>query len=86
MGNYYPHVLRTWIYPLAQRVQKRDYVTMMAEASKNQFLSRDELQYIQFRKLTALLVHVNKTVPYYRELFNDTGLKPLRKTVERLIS
>jgi len=76
MGNYYPHVLRTWIYPLAQRIQKRDYVTMMAEASKNQFLSCDELQYIQFRKLTALLVHVYKTVPYYRELFNDTGLKP----------
>ncbi len=73
MGNYYPHILRTWIYPIAQRIQKRDYVTMMAETSKNQFLSCDELQYIQFRKLTALLVHAYKTVPYYRDMFDVTG-------------
>ena len=73
MGNYYPHILRTWIYPIAQRIQKRDYVTMMAETSKNQFLSCDELQYIQFRKLTALLVHAYKTVPYYWDMFDVTG-------------
>ena len=76
MNDIYTPILRDWIYPLAQRVQNRNYSKMMSEATKNQFLSQDELQNIQFNKLTALLHHAYDSVPHYRYTFDSVGLKP----------
>jgi len=49
---------------------------MKSEAEQNQFKSRDEIQAIQFRKLTNLIGHAYKTVPYYREEFTSRGIHP----------
>ena len=76
MNDIYTPILRDWIYPLAQRVQNRNYSKLMTEAIKNQFLSQDELQNIQFNKLTALLHHAYNSVPHYRDTFDSVGLKP----------
>ena len=76
MRNWYPRLLRSTIYPFSQRVQERDFSRMMAEAEQNQFKSRDEIRAIQFRKLTNLIGHAYKTVPYYREEFTSRGIHP----------
>jgi len=76
MRNWYPRLLRTTIYPFSQRILKRDFSRMMAEAEQNQFKSRDEIRAIQFRKLTSLIEHAYKTVPYYREEFTSLGIHP----------
>ena len=76
MRNWYPRLLRSTIYPFGQRILKRDFLRMMAEAEQNQFKSRDEIQAIQFRKLTNLIEHAYKTVPFYREDFTSKGIHP----------
>ena len=76
MRNWYPRLLRSAIYPFSQRVQERDFSRMMAEAEQNQLKSRDEIRAIQFRKLTNLIGHAYKTVPYYREEFTSMGIHP----------
>ena len=76
MNDIYTPILRDWIYPLAQRVQNRNYAKMMSEANKNQCLSQDELQNIQFNKLTALLHHAYNSVAHYQDTFDSVDLKP----------
>jgi phenylacetate-CoA ligase len=49
---------------------------MMAEAKTNQYLSRDALRGIQFKKLKALLDHTNNTVPFYKNSFTQAGVSP----------
>jgi phenylacetate-CoA ligase len=43
---------------------------------KNQWLSQDKLLEIQNQKLRRLIDHAYHNVPYYRELFHSTGIKP----------
>ena len=49
---------------------------MMAQADHAQQLSKDELQALQFSKLSALLKHAYLTVPHYRATFDSLGIKP----------
>jgi len=76
MSNYYAPILRNWIFPFKQKLQKRDYLRMMAEAQTNQYLSRDALRDIQFKKLTDLLDHTYNTVPFYKKSFKQAGVTP----------
>jgi len=54
----------------------RDYLRMMAEAQTNQYLSRDALRDIQFKKLTSLLDQTYNTVPFYKNSFKQAGVMP----------
>jgi len=49
---------------------------MMAEAKANQYLSRDALRGIQFKKLKGLLDHAYNTVPFYKNSFKQAGVSP----------
>jgi phenylacetate-CoA ligase len=49
---------------------------MMAEAKTNQYLSRDTLRDIQFKKLIPLLDHTYNTVPFYKNSFKQMGVSP----------
>jgi len=74
--DHYAPVLRNWVYPLAQRLQGRDFHPAMNAALKDQFLSSDELRELQFRKVSALIRHAYQTMPYYRRVFRKIGLQP----------
>ena len=74
--DFYAPILRNWVYPLAQRLQGRDFHPAMHAALQDQFLSSDELRELQFRKLSALIQHAFQTVPYYRRMFHEVGLQP----------
>jgi phenylacetate-CoA ligase len=76
MSDYYPTILRNWIYPLAQKLHKRNYTEMMRDAQRIQYLEREQLRRIQFAKLKALLHHSYQTVPYYRDRYKQAGLEP----------
>lgn len=43
---------------------------------ESQYWSREELEVYQIRQLSKLLHHAYENVPYYREIFDDRGLKP----------
>ncbi len=74
--DHYAPILRNWIYPLAQRLQGRDFHPAMNAALGVQFLSSDELRELQFRKVSALIRHAYQTVPYYQQAFRKFGLQP----------
>lgn len=44
----------------------------------SQWLSPDEIQSIQIAKVRRLLTHSYNNVPYYRQLFDDSGFDPQR--------
>ncbi|WP_162909782.1 phenylacetate--CoA ligase family protein [Aggregatilinea lenta] len=43
---------------------------------KNEKLSQDQLQILQWQKLTALLTHAYQNVPYYQRVFEQLGATP----------
>ncbi len=48
----------------------------MHRLNRSQWLDADSIRALQTRKLKDLLNHAYATVPYYRTLFDDTGLTP----------
>ncbi len=74
--DLYSPILRNWIYPLAQRLQGRDFHPVMNAASRDQFLNYNEIRVLQFRKVSALIRHAYQTVPYYQKTFREAGLQP----------
>ena len=74
--DYYAPLLRNWVYPLAQRLQGRDFHTTMNAALRDQFLSSEEVRELQFQKVSALIRHACQTVPYYQQAFGKIGLEP----------
>ena len=76
MTDIYAPIVRKWIYPITQEMQKRNFFKMIVEADRNQYLSQDELRKLQFQKLIPLLHHSYKYVPYYHDVFEQIGLKP----------
>jgi len=75
-NDYYAPILKYWLYPLAQRLQGRDFHRAMNEAVKFQFLSSDERRDLQLRKVSALIMHANETVQYYKNIFKSAGIEP----------
>ncbi len=51
-----------------------DFVSLLAEAEKNQWRSPAEIKQIQSEKLTKLVEHAATKVPYYKQLFEKQGL------------
>jgi len=43
---------------------------------RNQWLTKEELEQIQQRKLEKIIKHAYEKVSYYRQLFDSTGIKP----------
>ena len=76
MTDIYAPIVRKWIYPITQEIQNRSFYKMKVEADRNQYLSYKELRNLQFQKLIPLLHHSYKYVPYYRDVFEQIGLKP----------
>ncbi|MBI2216456.1 MAG: phenylacetate--CoA ligase family protein [Candidatus Rokubacteria bacterium] len=69
-------LVRHVIFPLHERLRGRRTLAYLAEMERTQWLSPDALQALQWRKLTRLLTHATRTVPYYRDLFRRIGAAP----------
>ena len=63
-------------FPLSDIVRRTHSINCFHELEKTQWLSPAQLEEMQQKKLHALLVHAYKSVPYYREIFNEIKLKP----------
>ncbi|MFN2127391.1 MAG: phenylacetate--CoA ligase family protein [Anaerolineales bacterium] len=76
MKDYYAPIVRDWIFPISRKFQKCNYSEKMAEARANLHLDREQLRNMQIKKLRALIQHAGRNVPYYRDQFNQLGIKP----------
>jgi phenylacetate-CoA ligase len=69
-----------WIYfhsmPLHAWVLTRNVKTYYNELSRSQWLSRQEIHSLQLEKLKNMVNHCYYHVEYYREKFDQVGLKP----------
>jgi phenylacetate-CoA ligase len=63
----YPALLRRWL-PRAQKY--------LAEVQKYEFASGNTILEIQWSKLSSLIRHAAENVPYYRQLFDEHGIRP----------
>lgn len=69
-------LVKNIIYPTYKFMKKDEVFLRLKKLESNQWLSRQELKDLQWKKLMLLLEYVYKNVPYYTQLFNESGLKP----------
>jgi phenylacetate-CoA ligase len=62
-----------WLYAL---VTGRNILASLNELNRTQWLAYDELMVLQRAKLLRLIDYAYQYVPYYRKLFNTSGLHP----------
>lgn len=71
-------IVKHLIYPLHERVFKRDTFRYLKELDDLQWASAEEIELIQFSKLRNLLLHANENIPFYRKRFQEAGFDPRR--------
>ncbi len=62
--------------PMAERLRGMYVGRYLKELLRTQWLSLDEIRSIQDAKLTKLIDHAYRTVPFYREVMDKCGLVP----------
>lgn len=72
----YKAVLKNLIMPLIDVKSQTSHVRCLNFLEKSQWLSPDELQALQNKKLRALLKHAYETVSFYRKRFKEAHIRP----------
>ncbi|MBN1164147.1 MAG: aspartate 1-decarboxylase [Candidatus Krumholzibacteriota bacterium] len=70
-----PSLVRNVIYPVYRGLRGDKLLQILQELEENQYLSPEELEDIQWRRMSAFLEYIANHVPYYRELFEQSGWK-----------
>lgn len=74
------HALETRLFdaaiPAVYRLARRPQFRLLQELRERDHWSRDQLEAHQLQHLRALVEHAARTVPYYRDLFRDIGVRP----------
>jgi len=71
-----PWLVKNFIHPTYRFINKDDVSLRLKELESNQWLSKQELKNLQWKKLMLLLEYVYKNVPYYTQMFEELGIKP----------
>lgn len=72
----HPVIARRVIFPLMQWKNGGQTGPLLQALERSERLSPDALSALQWERLTRLLDHAYRRVPYYRELFHQHGLRP----------
>ncbi len=67
-------IVRNVIYPVYRGFKRDRVLSILEELEGNQYLSGEEIEELQWRKLQQMLRQVSVHVPYYRELFRRRGI------------
>lgn len=76
MPPLHPTLVREIIYPAYRKLRGDRLLARLEELERNQWLSRNELDDILWRRIEYLIQQATKHVPYYSALFRDAGLRP----------
>lgn len=74
MGRIKPSLIRNVVYPVHGLLSGRPILRCAEELERTQWLSRKELEEMQWSKLTAVLRKAQQDVPYYENLFRGQGI------------
>jgi phenylacetate-CoA ligase len=70
-------VVRHTLYPLLKWYEDPKSQALLGEFQQYEFSSPEALERVQSGKLRKLLEHASRKVPYYRQLFEANGIKPV---------
>ena len=59
------------LFPIHERLKKHTTMHALQELEKSQWLNAPQLNLLRVQRLQRLLSHVQKHVPYYRDIFNS---------------
>lgn len=74
--SLYTRCVSSLLFPLQERLKKHDTVDIRRRMEESQWWPRERLEQLRIDRLRAMLVEVGQHVPYYRELFAQTGFRP----------
>jgi len=75
--SLYEAALRHVIWPAYEGgLRRRDTPRYMQSYDRDQWLSKDDMQALQFRRLSQLLHRAWRDVPYYRRRWTELGITP----------
>ena len=67
---------RAFVYPLQERLLQRPTMAYLADLERTQWLSRQEIEALQERKLAQLLRLASRYCPWHTKRLEQVGLKP----------
>ncbi|MEW6990607.1 phenylacetate--CoA ligase family protein [Colwelliaceae bacterium 6441] len=71
----YTKFVSSILFPLHEKLKKHDTVAIKNSLEKSQWLSREELQKQQNKRLQSFIQKAVKNVPYYQSMFEHLGLE-----------
>ncbi|MDR1493001.1 MAG: hypothetical protein LBT05_09810 [Planctomycetaceae bacterium] len=75
--SLYETFLQNILFPMdAYRSGRGKLFKYLKEFEKSQFLSREEIQELSWRRLKTILQHAYDNIPYYRKSFDAAGIAP----------
>jgi phenylacetate-CoA ligase len=75
VSGLYPPIVRNIVYPVYRGLRGDRLISMLEELEKSQWLSREALADLQWRRVEEYLRQITTHVPYYRELFAREGIR-----------
>jgi phenylacetate-CoA ligase len=72
----HPYLIRHVVDPFVDKITGRYTIRAYDELMKTQWLSTEELNRYQEKKIRKLIKHAYENVPYYHNLFRKSNLKP----------
>ena len=66
------------LFPLHEKGKRHTTVRVLRQMETSQWWTPDQIEQQQLQRLRALLLHAEKHVPYYRQLFGKIGFDPAK--------
>jgi phenylacetate-CoA ligase len=73
--DFYTSLISGALFPLHERLKRHHSTALRRQMEQSQWWPAERLQALQLTRLRQLLTHVEAKVPYYRNLFAETGFK-----------
>lgn len=75
-SSFYTHLVSGLLFPLHERLKKHTSVRLRKELEESQWWKPEAINALRLERLQAMLTAVGQNVPYYRDLFRDSGFSP----------
>jgi phenylacetate-CoA ligase len=75
-ADWYMRLVSSVVFPLHERLKGHSTVAARKAFETTEWWPRAHLHELQVARLRELLVHAERSVPYYRDLFRDRGINP----------
>ena len=62
-----------WLFYAIQKLRRSQSLDLFSQIERTPYLDQAQIQEIQWQRLSKLLDHAEKNVPYYREMFRSLG-------------